>query len=383
MFAVSVVLSEADRAFLDRAVQIADRGWGRVHPNPLVGCLIVKGGEVVAEGWHAEYGGPHAEAMALAHAGNRARGATAYVSLEPCRHEGKTPPCSRALREAGVARVVYGAADPGGDSGGGGDELRAAGVDVVGPVFTERRARALNPAFHHRFRSDRPWVALKLATSLDGGIAARAGEQSWLTGPEARTEVHRLRASVDGVMVGARTARTDDPLLTVRTGADPRVPPVRIVLDPRATTPLDGALLRTAGEVPVWVFTGPEAPDAAVAAIEATGAAVLPVAAAGPHALDLREVVARCGERGLSALLCEGGGRLGAALARADLVDRLLLLVAPRVLGGDAVPAFPDWPASISAAGALDPDSGWAPAAPPRALGVDSLLVFDRIREHD
>lgn len=354
-----------------------------MHPNPLVGCLLVKHGTVIAEGWHAEYGGPHAEAMALTLAGDRARGATAYVSLEPCRHEGRTPPCSRALREAGVARVVYGAADPGADSGGGGDELRAAGVEVVGPVFTERRARGLNPAFHHRFRSDRPWVALKLATSLDGGLAARTGEQSWLTGPEARDEVHRLRASVDGVMVGARTARTDDPRLTVRVGAPPRVPPVRIVLDPRATTPLDGALLRTAREVPVWIFTGPEAPDAAVAAIEAAGAVVHPVGSAGPHALDLDEVLRRCGERGLSALLCEGGGRLGAALARADLVDRLVLLVAPRVLGGEAVPAFPNWPAPVAAVAAPEPDSGWVPAAPPRALGVDSLLVFDRIREHD
>lgn len=354
-----------------------------MHPNPLVGCLLVKHGTVIAEGWHAEYGGPHAEAMALTLAGDRARGATAYVSLEPCRHEGRTPPCSRALREAGVARVVYGAADPGADSGGGGDELRAAGVEVVGPVFTERRARGLNPAFHHRFRSDRPWVALKLATSLDGGLAVRTGEQSWLTGPEARDEVHRLRASVDGVMVGARTARTDDPRLTVRVGSPPRVPPVRIVLDPRATTPLDGALLRTAREVPVWIFTGPEAPDAAVAAIEAAGAVVHPVGSAGPHALDLDEVLRRCGERGLSALLCEGGGRLGAALARADLVDRLVLLVAPRVLGGEAVPAFPNWPAPVAAVAAPEPDSGWAPAAPPRALGVDSLLVFDRIREHD
>lgn len=374
-------LSEIDRTHLERAVSIADRGWGRVHPNPLVGCVVVQGDEVVAEGWHAEYGGPHAEVMALDLAGERARGATAYVSLEPCRHEGRTPPCTGALRRAGVARVVFGAADPGAESGGGANELREAGIEVIGPVLDERRSRALNPAFHHRFRHDRPWVSLKLAASLDGGIARRPGEQSWLTGSEAAAEVHRLRAAADGIVVGAVTARVDDPRLTVRGSFTPRVPPVRIVIDPRATLPLDGALMRSAGEVPVWVFVGADAAEAAVAGLEGAGATVIPVPASGPGALDLHEVLRCCGERGLSALFCEGGGRLGAALARADLLDRLYLLLAPRFLGPETVPAFPEWPSSGPAS--ADGGSGWLPAAPPRRLGVDTLLAFDRNRELD
>lgn len=348
-----------------------------MHPNPLVGCVIAHGEEIVGEGWHKQYGGPHAEVVALADAGVRARGATAFVTLEPCRHEGKTPPCSQALRRAGVARVVYGAADPGGDSGGGGAELAESGIEVVGPVFDRTRARALNPAFHHRFTHDRPWVALKLAISLDGGLAAAGGEQTRLTGPESEAEVHRMRAGADGIVVGGVTGRVDDPRLTVRGAEPPRVPPVRIVLDPEARTASDAALFESVDDAPVWLFVRDDAPESEVSRLEGRGATVLPVAAVGPHELDLAAVIRRCGERGRTALLCEGGGRLGAALARADLVDRLVLFVAPRFLGADAVAAFPGWPPSAAGSGR------WRPVAPPRRLGVDTLLAFDRLREDD
>ena len=378
-------LAPLDRDHLERAVEIADRGWGRVHPNPRVGCVIARGVEVVAEGWHAEYGGPHAEVVALRAAGEAARGATAYVSLEPCRHRGKTPPCTEALLAAGISRVVYGAADPGEKAGGGGAMLRAAGIEVVGPVFDAHRARALNPAFHHRAHHDRPWLALKLALSLDGGIAARPGEATRLTGAEAEAAVHRLRAGVDGVVVGAATARVDDPRLTVRRGPPPRVPPARIVVDPRATVSPGAALFRDPGGGEVWIFVGPEAPAEAVAALERAGARVARVAATSAHALDLTEVVARCGAWGASALLCEGGGRLGAALARADLVDRLHLFVAPRFLGPQAVPAFPDWPGQVPSPSdpASPPPLQWRPVAHPRLRGVDMEVAFDRIREYD
>lgn len=369
-------ISDTDRAFLDRAAELGKRGWGRVHPNPMVGCVVVRDGVVVGEGWHEVFGGPHAETVALGAAGPDARGATVYVSLEPCRHEGKTPACTRALLASGVSRVVYGAADPGVASGGGGAELSAAGVEVLGPVFDAIRTRALNPAFHMQ-RADRPWVALKLAVSLDGGLAAAPGLRTALTGPEARREAHRLRAGFDAVMVGGVTARVDDPLLTVREGIEPRVPPVRIVLDASATLPSDASLFGDAAEVPLWIFTRQEAAEADLERLEAAGAWVHPVTGPTdePSVLDLAHVLRVCREGGLTALLCEGGARLGAALMAADLVDRLYLFVAPRVLGAGAVGAFDGW-------SPLDPArSGWETVGPPRPAGADALFTLDRIRE--
>ncbi len=372
----SASLSETDRAFLDRAVELGRRGWGRVHPNPMVGCVVVRDGRVVGEGWHEVFGGPHAETVALEAAGAAAAGATVFVSLEPCRHEGKTPACTRALLASGVARVVYGAADPGEASGGGGRDLASAGVEVVGPVFDDARARRLNPAFHLQ-RPDRPWVALKLATSLDGGLAEAPGRRTPLTGAEAVAEVHHLRAGFDGIMVGGVTARVDDPLLTVRHAIEPRVPPVRIVLDPDASLPSNAALFGDVDRVPLWVFTRQDASEAELERLEAAGASVHPVPSqdAEPRGLNLARVLRVCRDGGLTALLCEGGGRLGTALVQSSLVDRLYLFVAPRILGSRAVPAFPGWPPV-----ALGRD-GWEAAGPPRVLGPDTLFVLDRTAE--
>jgi diaminohydroxyphosphoribosylaminopyrimidine deaminase/5-amino-6-(5-phosphoribosylamino)uracil reductase len=342
----------------------------------MVGCLVVSEGRVVGEGWHEVFGGPHAETVALAAAGPAARGATVYVSLEPCRHEGKTPACTRALLSSGVSRVVYGAADPGETSGGGGRELATAGVTVVGPVFDATRARRLNPAFQLQ-RPDRPWVALKLATSLDGGLAEAPARRTPLTGPEAVAEVHRLRAGFDGIVVGGVTARVDDPLLTVRHGIEPRVPPVRIVLDPDASLRSDAALFRDIEEAPLWVFTRQDASEAELERLEAAGASVHPVPSEGadPGALTLAHVMRVCREGGLTALLCEGGGRLGAALVESRLIDRLYLFVTPRILGPSAVPAFPGWPPVTVGR------EGWEVAEPPRPLGSDTLFTLDRIEE--
>ncbi|HAB29877.1 MAG TPA: bifunctional diaminohydroxyphosphoribosylaminopyrimidine deaminase/5-amino-6-(5-phosphoribosylamino)uracil reductase RibD, partial [Gemmatimonadetes bacterium] len=200
-------LSELDREWLLHAASLAGRGWGRVHPNPMVGCVLTRDGERVGEGWHEEYGGPHAEVNAIRSAGDTTRGATAYVSLEPCSHHGQTPPCSESLLKAGVARVVFGASDPGDETGGGGELLAQAGVEVVGPATDVRTFHEVDPAFFYTTRYQRPYLALKLAVSLDGRIAARAGERTPLTGDDANREVHRLRSGFDAVLVGGETAR--------------------------------------------------------------------------------------------------------------------------------------------------------------------------------
>lgn len=358
-----------DRRHLERARALARNGWGRVHPNPMVGCVLVRDGEVVAEGWHREFGGPHAEVRALERAGERARGATAYVSLEPCDHRGKTPPCSRALIEAGVRRVVFGAPDPGGESSGGAGTLRSAGIDVVGPVLGPSDYRRDDPAFFHWAEHGAPYVALKLAVSLDGAIAEAPGRTTAVTGPEALDEAHRLRAGFGGVLVGATTARVDDPRLTVRRGPEPRVPPTRIVLDTRARTSPDAALFQGDDPPPVLLFVAEGAPDDAVGRLRDAGAAVIRVPT-GEDGLALEPVFDRLAERGIRSVLCEGGGVLAAALLGAGRVHRIYLFVAPRVLGPRGVPAFP---------GRLTPGilEGWAVSECRGPLGRDALLVMD------
>ena len=401
-------VSAEDMRFLDRAVELGRRGWGRVSPNPMVGCVVVRDGEVVGEGWHRELGGPHAEVHALADAGEAARDATLYVSLEPCAHTGRTPPCTRALVDAGVARVVFGASDPGAGAGGAA-VLSATGMRVDGPAFSSAQAASNNPAFFHAARAGTPWLALKLALSLDGRISRR-GEQTGLTGPPARAYAHHLRAGFDAIMVGANTMEIDDPRLTARGPLQPRRAPDRIVLDSRARLSPGARLLREEEGGRVRVFTGPGAPEARVRALRRRGVAVHPVprAEAGapmresdapapragraggpagarsahethePNAcaisaggLDLGAVLDACRREGITSILCEGGGRLAASLLREGHVHRLYLYFAARTLGSGSVPAFP---------GPLAPSvwEGWRPAEPPAALGHDLLWVLDR-----
>ena len=359
-------VSEEDLSFLERAVELGRRGWGRVSPNPMVGCVVVRKGEVVGEGWHRELGGPHAEVHALAEAGERARGATAYTSLEPCAHMGRTPPCTGALLDAGVARVVFGAADPGAGAGGAA-MLRAAGMRVDGPVFSSAHAASHSPAFFHVARNASPYVALKLALSLDGRIS-RAGEQTGLTGPPAREHVHYLRAGFDAIMVGANTMNIDDPRLTARGRPEPRRAPDRIVLDSLARMAPEARLLRDGRGGRVRVFTGAEAPADRVRALRQRGATVhaVPRSAGG---LDLGAVLGTCYGAGLTSILCEGGGVLASSLLREGRVQRLYLFLAPLTLGSGSVPAFPG----------LDDSAweGWRPAGSPTALGRDLLWVLD------
>lgn len=363
-------LTAAELAYLERARHLAQRGWGQTHTNPLVGCVIVGADGVLGEGHHAVFGGPHAEIVALEQALSRAGGATAYVSLEPCNHHGKTPPCAEALIEAGVARVVFGARDPGAESGGGAERLRAAGVDVVGPVWTEREGRAENAAFFHLARHETPFVALKLAMSLDGFIAARPGERTRLTGPEAEREVHRLRAGHQAIMVGAGTVLTDDPLLTPRLVESGRDLPRRIVLDSEGSLPPDAAVFQDRERAPVHVFVREEVSEAALERLESAGAHVHPVHRSNAG-LALDQVFAACWDLGIRSILCEGGGRMAESLLREGRVHRLYLFIAPRTIGAGGVRAFPADAESL----AWD---GFEPARPPSLHGRDTLLVLDR-----
>lgn len=357
-----------DDLHLQRALRLAEGGWGRVHPNPLVGAVVVRGGMVVGEGFHAEYGGPHAEVVALEGAGPAARGATLYVTLEPCAHHGKTPPCTEAILEAGLARVVFGANDPTAAAGGA-DRLRRAGVAVEGPA-AEAAVRRQNAAFFHAAAGGLPWLALKYALSLDARLAARAGEATPISGASAREEVHRLRAGFDAILVGSGTVRVDDPLLTVRGPVAPRRPPIRVVVDRRASLPPGARLLASAEQAPVWVFVSKEAYAARHGALESAGARVLaaPEAAGG---LDLESVLTTLRREGVASVLCEGGGRLGAALLAADRVERLYLFLAPLLLGEQGVPAFP---------GRFPSGASWERWGL-RELEGDTLLILDRRRE--
>lgn len=360
----------ADRRFMALAVRFGARGLGRVWPNPAVGCVIVQAGRIVGRGATATGGRPHAEAIALAQAGAAARGATAYVSLEPCAHHGQTPPCAAALIAAGVARVVTALPDPDPRVAGRGHAmLRAAGLAVETGLMAAEAAR-VQAGFLSRVTTGRPLLTLKLAATLDGRIATASGESRWITGPEARRAVHAMRASHDAVMVGRGTAMADDPALTVRDLGIHRQP-VRVVVDSQARTSPDGRLGRTAEDAPVWLCHGPAASDRALAAWERTGARLVPCPP-GPGGLDLAGVLSALGAAGLTRVLCEGGAGLAAGLAGARLVDRLALFTAGRLLGADGHPAA----GPLALARLAD-----APAFTLRetqTLGGDVLMLWDR-----
>lgn len=330
----------ADRAFMRRALALARRGWGQVSPNPLVGAVVVRDGLVVGEGFHARHGGDHAEVVALRAAGDAARGATLYVTLEPCSHHGKTPPCTEAVLRAGIARVVAACGDPDPNASGGLAFLAERGVDCTLGV-EEEAARELNAPFLFRFASDRPWVTLKLALSLDGAIADHTRRPGWLTNDRSRREVHRMRAGVDAVAVGIGTALTDDPALTVRAGRPPRRAPVRVVFDRAGRLPVASALASTAREVPVVVCTAE--PDGARArALAAAGVELVPAA-------DLPAALRALRARGIHSVLVEGGAGIAGALLRHGLVDRLVIFQAPVILGEGALGAFATAPAAPAA----------------------------------
>lgn len=326
---------------MQAALALARRGLGRVWPNPAVGCVLVRpdlGNRVVGRGWTQPGGRPHAETEALKRAGDAARLATAYVSLEPCDHHGRTPPCSEALIAAGIGRSVIAVEDPDPRvSGKGVARLRAAGVDVRTGVL-ETEAAAVNAGFFLRVKKGRPWFTLKVATTLDGRIATKAGASQWITGETARLAAHRLRAEHDAVMVGIGTALADDPELTCRLPGIARAS-IRIVLDSRLRLPAVSKLAATARATPTWVFAAQGAGTLAIETLAAFGVEVILVPAGKSGHLDLKAVVQELGRRGLTRVLVEGGAQLAGRFVANDLVDGLVWFRAPRLIGGDGLPA--------------------------------------------
>jgi len=330
-------VSEADRRFMRLALGLAARGLGNVWPNPAVGCVIVKEGRIVGRGWTQPGGRPHAEVRALAQAGAAAQGATVYVTLEPCAHHGKTPPCAEALIAAKVARVVTALQDPDPRvKGAGHAKLRAAGIAVSEGVL-EAQARAAQAGFLTRITKARPWLALKLATSFDGRIATASGESQWITGPQARAHVHALRAQFDAVMVGGGTARADDPLLTVRR-FQPKRAPVRVVASKALDLPRN-VLAGSLEQAPLWLLHGPNAPAEARAFWRSAGAELHEISVSDQQ-LDLESALQALGTLGLTRVFCEGGGAFGAALLRASLVDELIGYTAGLAVGSDGRPGL-------------------------------------------
>ena len=328
-----------DREGMERALVLAYRGLGQVWPNPSVGAVLVNDGRIVGEGWTQKGGRPHAETVALAAAGAAARGTTLYVTLEPCAHHGKTPPCVDAVIAAGVARVVASIEDPDPRvSGQGFARLRDAGIIVeVGEGAVA--AREINLGFFTRIAEGRPMVTAKLATSLDGRIATHTGESQWITGEAARQEGHRLRADHDAIMVGVGTVLADDPRLNCRfPGFEDRAP-IRIVMDSRLRLPLTSKLVMTARETPTLVMALPDTDPLRRDALTDLGVEVVDVPPEEVGRPDLGAALRHLGGRGLTRLLVEGGGRLIASLMAEGSIDRLVWFRAPVVIGGDGIPA--------------------------------------------
>jgi diaminohydroxyphosphoribosylaminopyrimidine deaminase/5-amino-6-(5-phosphoribosylamino)uracil reductase len=331
---------EHDLRHMARALSLAERGRGRVEPNPVVGAVVVRGDRVVGEGWHRRFGGPHAEVEALAAAGEAARGATLYVTLEPCNHTGKTPPCVDAVLRAGISRVVAALADPNPVAAGGAARLRAAGVRVEVGLRAAEAARK-NAPFLKRVRLGLPFTTLKWAMSLDGKIATRAGDARWISGETSRRTAHEMRDRADAVLVGIGTALADDPELTTRIEGGRHA--IRVVCDARARLPLESRLVRGARAhegAPLVVAVTAAAPEERVAALREAGALVMP-AGPGPDAVDLeallRALAAR-GDRPVTNLLVEGGAAIHGAFLDGGLADRVAVFVAPKILGGAAAP---------------------------------------------
>jgi diaminohydroxyphosphoribosylaminopyrimidine deaminase/5-amino-6-(5-phosphoribosylamino)uracil reductase len=350
---------------MGRALELAWNGWGRVAPNPLVGAVVLQGDELVGEGFHAEFGERHAEVAALEAAGSRAAGSTVLVTLEPCNHQGKQPPCTTALIKAGVREVVAAVADPNPEAGGGAAALIAQGIKVEIGLRAEEASRQ-NAAFLHQFTgTERPFVALKLATTLDGKIADHAGRSRWISGAKAREFVHWLRAGYDAIGVGGYTARTDDASLTARGSVEPRIPAKRVVFDRLGDLPASLTLVKTAREIPTLLLTTPQASPAKLDALESAGVEV-------HQSASLTAALGLLGRRGVQSMLVEGGGRMAGALLAEGLVDRYYWIQSPVWLGDGGVPAVEGFPGSR-----LMEAERWQ-VVERRALGEDTLLVVDR-----
>ncbi|MHC1944036.1 bifunctional diaminohydroxyphosphoribosylaminopyrimidine deaminase/5-amino-6-(5-phosphoribosylamino)uracil reductase RibD [Bradyrhizobium sp. UFLA06-06] len=362
----------ADLRFMQLALALGRRGLGRTWPNPAVGAVIVKDGVIVGRGWTQPGGRPHAEVEALRRAGDAARGATLYVTLEPCSHFGRSPPCADAVVAAGLARVVSAIEDPNPEVAGQGHaKLRAAGIAVDVGLCAAEAARD-HAGHFRRIRDKRPHVILKLAVSVDDKIAASGHKPVAISGEAARTRVHLLRAQSDAILVGIGTVKADDPLLTCRLPGMAACSPVRLVLDRALRISGDSRLVHSARETPLWVLTSDMAEAPAAVKLGAAGAQVIRVAASAPEGLDLPSVLHALAEKGISRLLVEGGSRVANSFVAAGLVDEIWLLRGPDAIGADGVPALDAMP--------LDAITQ-SPAFRLRAsetLGKDSLMIYER-----
>jgi len=329
-------VNACDEKMMHRALRLARKGVGRTAPNPAVGCVIVKDGVIVGEGWHRKAGTPHAEIHALSQAGASARGADLYVTLEPCAHFGKTPPCADAVIAAGISRVFAGMIDPNPQvSGNGLAKLRAANITVMSGLL-ERECRELNRPFIKQLATGLPYVTMKSAMTLDGRTAALSGDSKWITSENSRRLVHRLRAGVDAVMTGSGTLLADDPELTVRMAKGEN--PARIVVDTDLQTPVNCRLMNEALRVPV-IIAAVRGDQAKISALTAKGAEVLICSGKG-SGVDLHDLLRKLGARGIQSILLEAGERLCAEMLRNKLIDRYLLFYAPKILGGDGKGLF-------------------------------------------
>ena len=369
-------LTAQERPHLERALELAERGRGAVSPNPLVGAVVVRDGEPIGEGWHAELGGLHAERAALEDCrrhGHDPAGATLYVTLEPCAHQGRQPPCAEAVLEAGVARVVIASDDPSEKASGRGPGiLRDGGVEVAFVAGGEAAvARLLNQPFRKHARTGLPHVTLKLALSLDGHVATAGGDSRWISGEQSRSLVHRWRGECDAIAVGIGTVLADDPLLTAR-GPETARQPTRVVFDSAARLPLTSQLLATVGESQLLVVASPEAERSRIAELKSAGAEVV-IAGGGTTADRVRSALADLGRRELTSLLLEGGPTLAGAFVEAGEVDEIRVFVAPLVIGGGRAAVEGTGAATIA-------DAGRALAVEAETVGED-VLVRARLRE--
>ncbi|MEZ6111142.1 MAG: bifunctional diaminohydroxyphosphoribosylaminopyrimidine deaminase/5-amino-6-(5-phosphoribosylamino)uracil reductase RibD [Pirellulaceae bacterium] len=320
-----------DDRFMRTALELAARGQGLVEPNPMVGCVLVQDGQIVGQGWHRRFGGPHAEVEALRDAGANAAGATMYVTLEPCCHHGKTPPCTDAVIDAGVRRVVVAMTDPFPQVAGGGlERLKQANIEIHTGVL-ESEAQRLNDPYLCLLKYHRPWVIAKWAMTLDGKIATWSQDSKWISNERSRAVVHQLRGRVDAIIVGRGTVEADDPQLTARPPG-PRVA-TRVVCDRQASLPIGSNLVRSARETPVMLWTGPSALPSRCQSLSDAGCEVAR-ASSDEHVAGLRELLAELGSRRMTNVLVEGGAKLLGTFLEADLIDEVHVFVAPKLIGG-------------------------------------------------
>ena len=329
---------DRDIYFMKMALREASKGRGRTSPNPCVGAIVAKNGEVVAKGYHRQAGTPHAEVVALASAGDRAAGATIYVTLEPCNHTGRTPPCTDKILAAGITRVVVGMNDPNPlVKGSGNDYLAERGLDVASGVLAEE-CRKLNRFFIKYITTGLPWVIMKAGLSIDGRIATATGHSNWITGEDSRREVHRMRDRVDAILVGSGTALADDPSLTARFSDRKGCDPLRVVLDSSLQLSPDAVMLQQESSAPTWIFCDPDADQAKRSCLIDSGAVIKEVPKAPEGGLDLTAVLQELGREEITSLLVEGGGMVHASFLGQNLYDQAKLFIAPMFIGADGVP---------------------------------------------